>query len=246
MSKYTTGEVAKLCGVTVRTVQYYDSRSILVPSELSEGGRRLYSEEDLQKMKLICFLRDTGMSISTIGELLDEEHPEKVIHILLAQQAEVLKDEISESHDKLKKVEALQNYLKDENDFSVESPGDIACKMENKKKLRKVRRNMIIAAVPVVAVEIAAIVYAITIHAWWPVLAYLALSLVFAVPFSIYYLRNIAYICPECNQVFKPAFKEAFFANHTPTTRKLTCPNCGHKGFCVETYGGDIPTPDRK
>ena len=41
MSKYTTGELAKLCGVTVRTVQYYDTRGILIPSDLSEGGRRL-------------------------------------------------------------------------------------------------------------------------------------------------------------------------------------------------------------
>ncbi|MBR1845644.1 MAG: MerR family DNA-binding transcriptional regulator, partial [Oscillospiraceae bacterium] len=37
--KYSTGEVAKRCGVTVRTVQYYDTRGILVPAELSEGGR---------------------------------------------------------------------------------------------------------------------------------------------------------------------------------------------------------------
>ena len=37
MSKYTTGEMAKLCGVTVRTVQYYDTRGILIPSALSEG-----------------------------------------------------------------------------------------------------------------------------------------------------------------------------------------------------------------
>lgn len=42
MSKYTTGEIAKLCGVSVRTVQYYDTRNILTPSELTEGGRRLY------------------------------------------------------------------------------------------------------------------------------------------------------------------------------------------------------------
>lgn len=38
MSKYTTGEIAKLCGVSVRTVQYYDTRNILTPSELTEGG----------------------------------------------------------------------------------------------------------------------------------------------------------------------------------------------------------------
>lgn len=68
MSKYTTGEIAKLCGVSVRTVQYYDSRNILVPSELSEGGRRLYSEQDLKRMKIICFLRDAGISINNIGE----------------------------------------------------------------------------------------------------------------------------------------------------------------------------------
>ena len=60
MSKYTTGELAKLCGVSVRTVQYYDTRGILVPSELSEGGRRLYSEDDLKLMKIICFLREAG------------------------------------------------------------------------------------------------------------------------------------------------------------------------------------------
>ena len=241
MSKYTTGEVAKLCGVTVRTVQYYDTRGILVPSELSEGGRRLYSESDLQKMKLICFLRETGMSINTIGELLETDHPEKVINILLDQQVDVLKDEISDRQNKLNKVESLQKYLKEEKDFSVESMGDIAYQMENKNKLRKVRRNMIIAAVPTLIIELTAIVYSIVIHAWWPFLTYLALAVVWAVPYSRYYFNKIAYICPECHHVFKPSLREAFFANHTTTTRKLTCPNCSTKGFCVETYGGDLP-----
>ena len=50
MSQYTTGEMAKACGVTVRTVQEYDTRGILTPSALSEGGRRLYDDGDLQKL----------------------------------------------------------------------------------------------------------------------------------------------------------------------------------------------------
>lgn len=50
MSQYTTGEVAKLCGVSVRTVQYYDTRGVVCPSELSEGGRRLYTAADVRKM----------------------------------------------------------------------------------------------------------------------------------------------------------------------------------------------------
>ena len=101
MSKYTTGEIAKLCGVTVRTVQYYDTRGILIPNELSEGGRRLYSEDDLNKMKVICFLREIGLPLNSISELFSEKDPESVITILLEQQSEVLKGEIEERQNKL-------------------------------------------------------------------------------------------------------------------------------------------------
>ena len=93
MSKYTTGEIAKLCGVSVRTVQYYDERGILIPSELSEGGRRLYSEDDYKKLKIICFLRDAGISIKSIGELLSESNPSSVISVLLEKQEQLLQNE---------------------------------------------------------------------------------------------------------------------------------------------------------
>ena len=126
MSKYTTGELAKLCGVTVRTVQYYDTRGILLPSELTEGGRRLYSEDDLKRMKVICFLRDLDISIDTISQILKEEHPEKVISLLIEQQEEILSDEISEKQEKLGKLRELKNGLKSQTAFSLESIGDIA------------------------------------------------------------------------------------------------------------------------
>ena len=98
MSKYTTGEIAKLCGVTVRTVQYYDARGILVPGELSEGGRRLYSEDDVRRMKVICFLREMDLPIDAIGKILHEEHPEKVILLLIEQQENVLSEEVFASY----------------------------------------------------------------------------------------------------------------------------------------------------
>ena len=101
MSKYTTGEVAKLCGVTVRTVQYYDTRGILVPAELSEGGRRLYSEDDLKRMRVICFLRDLGFSIDAIGKLLSDDDPAAVIDLLIDQQTQALRSEIGERQEQL-------------------------------------------------------------------------------------------------------------------------------------------------
>lgn len=52
---YTTGDLAKLAGVSVRTVQYYDKRGILSPSDLTEGGRRIYVDSDLEQLRMICF-----------------------------------------------------------------------------------------------------------------------------------------------------------------------------------------------
>lgn len=238
MSKYTTGEIAKLCGVTVRTVQYYDSRNILVPSELTEGGRRLYSEEDLKRLKVICFLRELDLPINAISQLLSEEHPEKVIDLLLQQQEQILQEELRQRQQKLEKLEGLKRGLKTVSDFSVESICDIAAIMENKKKLRRVRWTMLGLGLLADAIEVGTVLCWVFTGIWWPFALGLPVAIALCIWLSRYYFKNVAYICPECHQVFHPAFKQAFFASHTPTTRKLTCTACGHKGFCVETYGG--------
>ena len=240
MPQYTTGELAKECGVTVRTVQFYDQKGILVPSALTEGGRRLYSGEDLKKMKIICFLRDTGLSLDTIGQLLREEDPGSVISVLLAQQEQLLQEEIGERREKLDRLTELKKGLKDTAPFSLETIGDIANTMESKKKLTAVHRNMILPAIPLGILQWAAILLWIFKGIWWPFIAWVVLVIPFGFWATRYYYRKTAYICPQCHEVFRPTMKEMIFANHTPKTRKLTCTKCGHHGFCVETYGGDI------
>ncbi len=81
--------------------QYYDTRGILTPSEISEGGRRLYSEDDFNRIKTICFLRDVGISINSIGELLSKTNLSSVISALLEQQEQLLRKEISERQAKI-------------------------------------------------------------------------------------------------------------------------------------------------
>ena len=241
MSKYTTGEIAKLCGVSVRTVQYYDARSILVPSALSEGGRRLYSEDDLKRMRIICFLREAGVPINRISELFTEEHPEKIISILLDQQERELREEIADGQKKLNIVETIKRELKEIENFSVESIGDIAYAMENKKKMRRLRATLILTAIPLEIIEWLTIILWITKGIWWPFVIYTLLAIIYGVWVSRYYFKRVAYICPECHEIFKPKMREAFWAPHTPTLRKLTCTCCGYKGFCVETYRKEEP-----
>lgn len=240
MSKYTTGEMAKLCGVTVRTVQYYDTRGILIPSELTEGGRRLYSEEDLQKMKIICFLRSLDFSIDNIATLFKEENPHKVISLLIKQQEESLSQEIKERQEKLLSITELKTHLRNFEKFSVESIGDIVRIMENKKKLRKMRIIMVSIGIPLEIIEVITFIIGVTQGLWIPFAIGLALEIIFAVIASKFYYEKIAYICPECHKVFRSPFGKILFANHTPNTRKLTCPHCGKKSFCVETYNEGV------
>lgn len=236
MSKYTTGEIARLCKVTVRTVQYYDSRNLLVPSELSEGGRRLYSDEDLRKMKIICFLRNIGLPIGSIAELLEEKDTEKVITLLLEQQAKELDKEIKERQEKLMKIGILTKELKGIRNFSVESIGDIAYKMESRRKLYRMRAAMIAVGIPMDIIEVSTLVLWIVKGIWWPFALGMSLVVLMGVGISLYYFRRVAYICPECHAVFRPGFREMLFARHTPNLRKLTCGSCGYRGFCIETY----------
>ena len=236
MSKYTTGELARLCGVSVRTVQYYDSRNILVPSKLTDGGRRLYSDDDLRRMRMICFLREADVSINQIGELFADAHPERILSILLDQQREQLLQEISEGKSRLDMIESIKRELRGVENFSVESIADIAKIMKNKNKLTKMRLITVLTGIPVTALQWTAIVLGITNGLWWLLAIWAAVAIPWGIAVSAYYFKRVDYVCPECHEVFRPKFKEAFWAYHTPKMRRLSCPKCGRRGLCVEIY----------
>ncbi|XCY66349.1 MerR family transcriptional regulator [Streptococcus iniae] len=102
---YSTGEVAKDLGITVRAVQYYDKRELVKPSDFSEGGRRQYTKEDLEKLRLVTFLRDMDFSLAAIKAILTEDHNEQILELLLVQQIEQMTAEISDK--KMKRDRAL-------------------------------------------------------------------------------------------------------------------------------------------
>lgn len=234
MSKYTTGEMAKLCNVTVRTVQYYDTRGILIPAELSEGGRRLYNDDDLKKLRLICYLKNIGLSLDSIADILTAENGKNVISTILQEQRAQLKNDIEQQKESLKEIDGFLNELESCRSFSVESIKDIVNFMENRQSLKNLHIKMILVGLVVDVIEISTIVLWIVKGIWIPfavgmVIVVLLVSRIFNV-----YCKNTAYICPECHEIFKADKKEIFFAKHTPKTRKLTCTHCGHKGYCVE------------
>lgn len=63
-------EAAKLTGVTVRTLQYYDRIGLLPPSELTEAGYRLYDQHSLEVLQQILFFRELNFPLQQIKKIL--------------------------------------------------------------------------------------------------------------------------------------------------------------------------------
>lgn len=65
----TTGDLARACETTVRTVRFYEEAGVLCPETRSEGGHRLFGRADLEKLQLIMDLREAGLSLNDIRGL---------------------------------------------------------------------------------------------------------------------------------------------------------------------------------
>ena len=183
MSTFSTGELAKAAEVSVRTVQYYDQRGILTPSKVTEGGRRIYHESDLERLKVICFLRDLDFSINQIKNLSQEENREQVLELLLTDQIERIYGSIVLiSLLYLVSLLIVSYYFKDPRGLFIVCPAFVI------------------------------VVNLLVLH----------------------YRKQFEYLCPNCHKIFDPSFKEFALASHTPRTRKLTCPHCHVKSYCLE------------
>lgn len=94
-------EVAKQTKITVRTLRYYDQIGLLAPSSKTEGGHRLYTEEDLKKLQYIQFLKELGYGLQNIKEMLADPDwnwsisLEKQLVYIMEEQARLQKIESS-------------------------------------------------------------------------------------------------------------------------------------------------------
>lgn len=70
-------EVAKLTGVTVRTLHYYDEIGLLKPSRITDAGYRIYDTEALATLQQILFFRELEFSLSDIKEIMANQYYDK-------------------------------------------------------------------------------------------------------------------------------------------------------------------------
>jgi DNA-binding transcriptional MerR regulator len=105
------GEIAKKLDMSQRTIRYYEEIGLLNSIKRVEGGRRIYTDEDLRRLKLIKRLKIMGMTLSEMQELeamwTYEKSNEKVLKRLL----ELLKNHLKRLDDRIADLDILRHEI---------------------------------------------------------------------------------------------------------------------------------------
>ena len=233
---YSTGELAEACGTTVRTVQYYDKKGLLLPSERSEGGRRLYTEEDADRLRFILMLKSLGLGLTQIKGVLDSPNRETILKALLDEQASRIQLELEDRKQQLDAINLTRSDLERYGKVITTTKSAMANRMDNEKARRRWWVKMVIIGILMDIAWIGTLILGILTGVWWP----FPVALVFVVIAGCWmvrrYFRHSTYLCPVCGAEFLPKMGAYFFSNHTPRTRKLVCPCCREKDWCIEHY----------
>lgn len=104
--KFSIGEISKLTGVTVRTLQYYDNIQ-LVPLQKSETSRRrYYTESDLTRLQQVLFYKSLGLKIKDITKLLEETTTAEQLRHVLEKQREIFYYKLHDIKSNIAMIEA--------------------------------------------------------------------------------------------------------------------------------------------
>lgn len=105
---YSSGEFARMAGVTLRTIRYYDKQNILKPSLVSEAGARFYTEEDFARLQQILLLKYLGFSLDDIREMTIDDVDYHFLLNSLGIQLKLVRDRLEQ----MQLVErAIQNTM---------------------------------------------------------------------------------------------------------------------------------------
>jgi DNA-binding transcriptional MerR regulator len=96
--EYTINKLAKLAGVSTRTLRFYDESGLLLPKAVRSNGYRIYGEAEAERLQQIMFYRELGVELSEIGRILSAEDYDS---------AAVLQSHLAALHAKRDQINAL-------------------------------------------------------------------------------------------------------------------------------------------
>ncbi|UQZ84624.1 Nodulation protein NolA [Paenibacillus konkukensis] len=115
---WKVGDLAKLTGLTVRTLRFYDQIGLLSPSGQTESGHRLYSEANLSRLHQILSLKELGLSLEEIKSALSggQISPLEIVGLQMNQ----IKEQIKLQQKLLEQLRHVSKLLQGKAELTVE------------------------------------------------------------------------------------------------------------------------------
>ena len=106
---YTVNKLAKLSGVSIRTLRFYDEIGLLKPAFIAENGYRYYQEAQILMLQQILFLRELGFELKQIRTIIEQSDFDKVV--ALQAHKKVLHQKIARLQELMITVDKTINHL---------------------------------------------------------------------------------------------------------------------------------------
>lgn len=99
-----TGQLAERTGLSLRTIRHYDDIGLFAPSGRSEGGFRLYTEGDFERLMLIRRMKPLGYSLEQMGDLLRAIDAAANQSVAAADAQHMLQDFLQDAQERREKL----------------------------------------------------------------------------------------------------------------------------------------------
>ena len=117
MTDYTVNQLARLAGISVRTLHYYDELGILKPATRGENRYRHYGEDAVIRLQQIMFYRELGFSLEEIKEIVSR--PDFNVLDALESHREMLQEKAARIDNLLATIDKTIGKIKGENEMQI-------------------------------------------------------------------------------------------------------------------------------
>jgi len=109
---YRIGELAAKVGLTERTIRYYEERGLLESVKRLEGGQRVYTDEDLRRLKFIIKLKVLGLSLAEMQELETLYRRHRTNAKVLPRLIELLDAHLATTGERINELAGLRDEIR--------------------------------------------------------------------------------------------------------------------------------------
>jgi len=111
MRYYNIGQLANLVALSPRTIRYYEEIGLLNSIRRLEGGKRVYADQDYQRLKFIKRLKHLGLTLAEMQELEDIYQIHRTNRKVLPRLLELLEGHVEKIEERIRNLKKLRSEI---------------------------------------------------------------------------------------------------------------------------------------